>query len=62
MYCLGSHTIPGGTADNIITQTKSILDQLDFGVRFFDIRPFLIQRPDAPGILRITPHVMQLRI
>ena len=38
MYRLGYHTT-FGTESNVLTQTRSIFDQLEFGVRYLDIRP-----------------------
>ncbi|EJF64505.1 PLC-like phosphodiesterase [Dichomitus squalens LYAD-421 SS1] len=46
-YKLERSTAPGGTRSNVITQTLSIYQQLEHGVRWFDIRPFLIK--DSPG-------------
>ncbi|PPQ74029.1 hypothetical protein CVT24_012625 [Panaeolus cyanescens] len=49
-YRRGYHTI-FGTESNVITQTRSIFDQLELGVRYFDIRPCLTSpKPNAePG-------------
>ncbi|PPQ64851.1 hypothetical protein CVT24_008215 [Panaeolus cyanescens] len=49
-YRRGYHTT-FGTESNVLTQTRSIFDQLELGVRYFDIRPHLTSpEPNAgPG-------------
>jgi len=47
-YRLGYHT-SFGTESNVLTQTCSISDQLELGVRYFDIRPALTSPEPGQG-------------
>jgi hypothetical protein len=47
-------TSPGGIGDNVKTQTKSIYEQLELGVRWFDIRPCLWRDESGIGGLALN--------
>ncbi|KZV66212.1 PLC-like phosphodiesterase [Peniophora sp. CONT] len=56
VYRLGVHT-SFGTESNVLTQTRSIFDQLELGVRYFDIRPVLTSpAPGQPPVKWATGH------